>query len=124
MKNILSIISLGLFLSGCAQFCPKNEPPVIIAPTPHVYAPKVNSVKPAPIKWQVYNTNDLASLVEKSRKSGNQIVLFALDEINFKLLNDNLADIKRYIQQKNEALDFLEKAANAPAEAASKDGKK
>jgi len=130
MKNLFAIISLGLLLSGCGHLCVnRTQQIVIVAPAPHVHAPKIEPVKTAPVQWKVYNTNDLAALVQNSNKTGNQVILFALDEANFKLLNDNLSDIKRYIKQQNAAISFLDKAANAPADAAdaaaaAKDGKK
>lgn len=129
MKKLLPIILIGSLLSGCAHFFPKNEPPIVIVTTnPHVYAPKVESVKLSEVKWKIYNINELKALVESAKTSKDQIVLFTLDEDNFKLLNNNLNDIKRYIKQKNEAFILLDKAANAPADAATsvliKDGKK
>jgi len=129
MKNLLHIILVGLLLSGCAHFFQKPEPPVVVVTTnPHVYAPKVESIKLSDVKWKVYNLNELKTLVESAKTSKDQIILFTLDEDNFKLLNNNLNDIKRYIKQKNEAFILLDKAANAPADASVsvlvKDGKK
>lgn len=129
MKNLLTIVLVGSLLSGCAHFFQKPEPPIVIVTTnPHVYAPKVDPIKLSEVKWKIYNINELKTLVENSKTFKDQIVLFTLDEENFKLLNNNLNDIKRYIKQKNEAFILLDKAANAPADAAAsvliKDGKK
>ena len=132
MKKIITTLLLSLSLTGCAAIHSKyTQQIVIVAPAPHVHAPPIAPLHPAQVTWKVYNNNDLLALVQNANKSGTQVVLFTLDELNFKLLNSNLADINRYVKDQKAAITFLDKAANAPADAADaaaaaapKDGKK
>ena len=116
MKKIFSIIALSLTLTACATTAP-NPPPIIIAPTPPVNPPKADPIVMAPVQWKVYSSDELKAL---AAKNGGSFVLFTLDTDNFKHLNGNLVDIKRFIEQQNAIIDYLTKAANAPSEAAAK----
>jgi hypothetical protein len=121
MKKVLALCA-ALMLSGCASFTFNPKPPpvqtVVVAPTPPVIPPVADQLNLAPVHWTVYNSSELKDLSDKLTASGGNVVLFTLDDTNFKHLSDNLSDIKKFIGQQNAIILFLNKAANAPADAA------
>ena len=127
MKKFLVICALSLSLAGCASLKidthptpppPAPAPIVVVAPTPPVVAPKPDPVTMAPVQWRAYNASDLKKLSDSTLANGGNVLLFTLDETNYKNLQDNLNSIDKYIRQQNAIVDFLNKAANAPSKAA------
>ncbi len=113
MKQVFAGILIALALSACSTPT-KPDNFTVIAPTPPVTAPKADPVVPAPVQWKVYTLDELKALVAER----SSVLLFTLDEKNFKNLSGNLVDIKKYIDQQNEIIAYLTKAANAPSDAA------
>ena len=120
MKSFF-VLFFALFLVGCGTVntpTPTPQCTTVISAAPHVVPPEVAPLNVSPIQWHVYNTADLQGLLDAAKKAKQEIVIFTVDEANFKLLNDNLVDIKRYLEQQGDVVIFLTKAANAPADAA------
>jgi hypothetical protein len=115
MKKFLVIFAL-LSLTACATV--KQEPNLVITAAPPVAAPKADPLVLAPVQWHVYNSTELKKLSDSLAASGGNVVLFTLDETNFKNLSSNLVDVNKFIDQQNAIIDFLNKAANAPSKAA------
>jgi hypothetical protein len=128
MKKFLLIL-LMTSLTGCASLTinshptppvppPPPTPIVVISSTPPITAPAIDPIILAPVTWTVYNSAELKNLSDKLAASGANVVLFTLDQTNFKNLSDNLSSIDSLVKQQNASINFLLKAANAPANAA------
>ena len=114
----MTVIFTALTLVSCATTV--EQPPVIVAPTPPVIAPRVDPVNLRPIRWKVYTIAELKILIANAEKNGTNVVLFTLDGDNFKILSDNLVDIQKLVHQQQTVIVFLTTAANAPSASATK----
>ena len=104
MKKYLAILA-AFALAGCATLN-NTPPPLVVTPQAPVVPPVVNPVVSKPVQWHVYDKKALQELLDKTKPDEN-IVLFGLDTDNFKALNENLVDIRRYIREKNAAYNFV-----------------
>lgn len=98
--RILLICSI-LLLSACNHNIPiqaiKDQP--ITAPSP---APlSVSSVE-----WKVFNSNGLKELAAKAT---DKTVIYTLDIENFTNFNKNLLELRRYILEQQEVINFYQR---------------
>jgi hypothetical protein len=116
MKKIILLTMLAFTIAGCAHNTP--EPVLVITAAPPVVAPALDPLVTAPVVWKAYNAAQLKVITDNLIATGGSIVLFTLDEANFKNLAENLKGIDKLVKQQNASIDFLTKAANAPADQA------
>ena len=122
MKRILLTLA-ALSLAACSTTQPPVHVVVPVISIPPVAAPKPDPLVLNPVHWKVYNSTELKALGEQLTKDGGTVVLFTLDEPNFKTLNDNLVSIKSFIQQQDAEIDFYAKAIQVPTQTANEDKK-
>lgn len=89
-----------LFLSSCAsakpieiKTTPIEKPPLVISePTP---------VSMKDIKWYIVTEENFETVIAELKSKNINPVLFALTDDGYEALSLNFADIKRYIDDKN-----------------------
>lgn len=109
----LAIVAAALSLGACTHLSlDDNRPDIHVSPRAPVVAPKADPLSLKPVEWKVYNTTELKALADQIAQTGQNVVLFTLDEDNFKALSTNLTDIQSFIKQQNSVIIFLTKAAN------------
>ena len=99
MKKIISVLIFSFALSGCA--IPKKE---LIVRTKYVERPKLDVplpqyVKMQPMQWTVITDKNCNSVIESVKDSNGLVFLVALDEVSYKNLALNNANLLRYIRE-------------------------
>jgi len=102
----LILACLVLTLSGCVTFGQKKEP----AFTPQeqiseVAIPKTRPVELGEVKWTLMNPDVMAKWIEENK--GKDVIIYAVDENNMKVAIDNIQELRRYIQQQQEVINYL-----------------
>lgn len=118
MRLLLSVVC-GLALAGCASTQPvkvQTEPVAV-----NVFKPSApRSVNLKNVNWMVVTKENLPAFLEKQSKSQNSDnpVFVAITMEDYKTINMNLAELKRYIAQQKSIIVYYEKAVTSPEKAA------
>jgi len=105
LRNLALIAVLGLAACGHKA---EPETTIVVNTRPPIEAQKIDPLVLAPVKWKVLNNDAIKQLAA----SNENIVLFALDEDNFKALGTNLDDIKAYLKSQKTVIEGVVAAAN------------
>ena len=89
---------MPLFLTGCASTLNIHTAPVTLAP---IQAPQAQPMTLGNIKWSVMNQADIKAL-----KPGSGFVIYTLDGKNFRQLDNNILEMRRYILEQNQIIIF------------------
>jgi hypothetical protein len=106
----LAFLPLVLLLSGCAGWF--NKPPirVVAEPLPAVIAPVPAPITTRPVTWQVLTVTDLQNIISQQETNPDpNFVLYALDNGNFQALNLNLIEIRRFVLEQQQTIQFYKK---------------
>ena len=111
------LLSLPL-LSSCSFFSsPKPPPPKIIVETKYIDKKIPIQARPKPLKmngleWYVVTEETIDSFFDELKKEQNGvIVFFALTPKDYENLSLNVSDIRRYILQQKELIEYYEESA-------------
>jgi hypothetical protein len=109
--KIRAMVAALLLLTAC-QTTQKPTPPVVINTNPPIVAQKPDPLALRPVEWKVYNTAELAKVANENQVGGKNIVIFTLDDSNFKSLLWNMKAIEGYVKQQNDVITNVVDAAN------------
>jgi uncharacterized lipoprotein YajG len=101
MKILLLLVLV--ILSGCKtplEISTNNSP---------VTAPSPSPLHLEPVEWKVFNRD---GIVELSKMATPTTVIYTLDPSNFEHLNKNLLELRRYILEQNQAVEFYKSVQN------------
>ena len=103
-SNILIIILLGVFLSGCTSvrqldiFKTEVERAPLDLPNPEI--PKLED-----IKWVIITSENADEVFAKLKEQGKDPVLFGLSDEDYELLAKNFAQIRAFMIKQGMTLD-------------------
>ena len=77
---------------------------------PEVHAPTVQPMNMQRLQWKVMNKADLMALLAQLNKTPNpNFAIFTLDGNNFRILDGNLQEMRRYILEQQAVITFYER---------------
>jgi len=97
--NALGCLILStLLINGCSSVTPIeiSAKPV---DKPELILPDSDNLNLRPVSWIIINEGNFEEQIEKLKKQGKPIALFALTGDGYQDLSLNLSDIRAYIQQ-------------------------
>ena len=117
----LLLIFLPL-LSSCSFFSTPEPPPKIIIETKYIDKQIPTQQRPKPLKmngltWYVVTEENVDSFFVQLKKEQNGIIVFfALTPKDYENLSINVADIRRYIIQQKEIIEYYEESIKGSKE--------
>ena len=105
MKNIFLLLLL-LCVASCA-----SDINVTASPTkfPEVKAPTAQPMNFQDMSWKIYNKADLLALIDQlSKNPDKNFALYTLDGTNFKALDSNLQEMRRFILEQQAVIVFYQ----------------
>ena len=108
-KLTLCLVPLAILLSSCS-WIPEKE---IVTETKVVNIPVVP--RPRPVEFGELNVTvitegNLEQVVKETKETQGEFVIYGLSPLVFKNLALGLEELKRYISQSNEIIEYYEKA--------------
>jgi uncharacterized protein YcfL len=106
MHKLALVALVPLALAGCNSVQPAST----VAPQLEVSAPVPQQINTLPVEWKVLNKSELKKLVaELDKNQDPNYSVFVLTPQGFQNLSLNLTEMKRYIQEQQEAIKFYKK---------------
>ena len=116
LKNWKTLLLCLLLLSSCSFFSTEPPPPQIITETKYLKLSIPIQERPKPLvlnglEWFVVTEETVELFInELKQKQSGVPVFFALIPKDYENLSLNVADIKRYIIQQKEIIEYYEKS--------------
>lgn len=114
LKNFLLILPLTLLISACV----KPEPTVVTVPTvirneiPVVARPK--PVNLSDVKIYVVTAETFDAFLKEFKDKNGELVYVAISVKDYEKLSNNIAELRRYLNQQKEIIVYYEEAVKAP----------
>jgi hypothetical protein len=83
-----------------------------VTPTvlPEIKVPTANPMDLQDFKWRVLNKKDLlALLTQLNKKPDPNFAIFILDNGSFRMLDNNIQEMRRYIEEQNAIITYYQK---------------
>lgn len=118
LKNFLVILPLTLLISGCGSLLKTPEPVVVTVPTivrneiPLVAHPK--AVTLTGTKVYVVTAENYDKFVQEFKVKNGELVYVAMSVKDYENSSNNIAELRRYLNQQKEVITYYEDAIKAP----------
>ena len=114
LAKFATVLGLLFLVSACAT----KPIEITVAPTekPQLILPPIDTVDMRDIKWMIVTPENAATVFAKLQADGVNPVLFALTDDGYQALSLNVADIQRYINDKNGAVIGFKEYYEKPAD--------
>lgn len=118
LKNFLVILPLTLLVSGCGSLLKTPEPVVVTVPTivrneiPLVAHPK--AVTLTDTKVYVVTAENYDKFVQDFKVKNGELVYVAMSVKDYENSSNNIAELRRYLNQQKEVITYYEDAIKAP----------
>lgn len=106
MRLALAALLTGVLLAGCAT----SPRPIITAPLerPDIVLPGVDKIKARDVKWIVVTEDNVAQVFADLKKSGANLVLFAVTDKGYEAISLNMADLLKLAKQQRTVIGAYE----------------
>ncbi len=106
ISSVALVLGMSMLLSGCASFI-EEKPSIVIPPTysEQVAIPKATPTELKPLEWRIMKKAEMQKFL--SENSGKDFVVYSLDDHNMKVLIGNMQELRRYIQEQQEVINYL-----------------
>ena len=110
-KLVIFLVPLVILLSSCSWKPEKEIVTVetIVKPTIAI-AQRPRPVEFDELKVKVITESNVQEVIQEMKDNQGQFLVYALDPVTFKNLAIGIEEIKRYIEQQNDIIDYYEKA--------------
>ena len=111
LKNKI-IIVFSLIISGCATPPIDNVQIQNVQTKPNIAIPNPDPLKLNVPVWNVITEKNFQDIVEKYKKQNKIPIFIALDEDNYKKIQENFFNLFTYIEQQNAIINTYKKYYN------------
>jgi len=110
-KLTLCLIPLALLLSSCSWIPEKEIVTETKFVTPNIpVVPRPRAVEFGELNVVVITEENVQQVIDETKQTQGEFVVYGLSPLVFKNLALGIEELKRYITQSNEIIDYYEKA--------------